>query len=91
MPRMFTSKSIHKLLITHLSIYFRRYQEGSDIMTHFTHKFNPNTNFESNWDGMEPKDRSLSLLRARLVQESRKIKQRQEKAEVTPKTTNEVL
>ena len=37
MPRMFTSKSIHKLLITHLSIYFRRYQEGSDIMTHFTH------------------------------------------------------
>ena len=49
------------------------------------------TNFESNWDGMEPKDRSLSLLRARLVQESRKIKQRQEKAEVTPKTTNEVL
>ena len=48
-------------------------------------------NFESNWDGMKPEDRSLSLLRARLVQESRKIKQRQEKAAVTQKTTNEVL
>jgi len=42
-------------------------------------------NFDSQWDGMKPEDRNLQLLRARLIQESRKIKQRRESAQTTRK------
>jgi transposase InsO family protein len=43
-------------------------------------------NFDSQWDGLKPEDRTLTYLRARLVQEARKVKQRQNT--VTPRGAN---